>query len=98
MDDLTTLGNNSQPFIVSKEHTALLAKTLTDLESKDGHQPMKQMGPRNKLVQHHNTRQRKFQTKASEEKQKTKKKVKKKSPRRYKNCKYATDIGATNKH
>ena len=67
MDDLTTLGNNSQPFIVSKEHTAL-ATTLTDLESKDGHQPMEQMGPRNKLVQHHNTRQRKFQTKASEEK------------------------------
>lgn len=42
MDDLTMLGNNSQSFIASKEHTSL-AKTLTDLESKDGHQPMKQM-------------------------------------------------------
>lgn len=61
------LGNNIQPLIVSKEHTTL-AKTLTDLESKNGHQPTKQMGPRNKLVQHPNTRQRKFQTKTIEEK------------------------------
>lgn len=66
-DDLTTLGNNSQPFIVSKEHTAL-AKTLSDLESKDGHQPTKQVGTSKKLVQNPNTRQRKFKTKASEEK------------------------------